>query len=150
MDRKVAGFAIFELLIVMAILSILTYVGISQYVKYKAERELMKQANMLLNEISWVKSQSIAKQPHGIRIDGESYTIFIDNNGNCQFNDGEDISTKDFIDNITANTLTRVFDRRGYPLTENCGLGMSSIILTNNLGSQKTINISRYGRTQIE
>lgn len=150
MDRKVAGFSIFELLIVMAIISILMYVGISQYTRYKAERELTRQANQLADELSWIKSQSIAKEPYGIKVDVTAYTIFKDD-GDCQFDDGDTIvDTKNFIDTITANTLTRVFDRRGYPRSDNCGLGMGNITLRNTQGSQKVICISRYGRIKIE
>ncbi len=77
MDRKVAGFSILELLITIAILSILMYVGVSEYTKYKAGRELMRQTNMLADELGWIRSQSIAKQPHGIVINVNNYTIFI-------------------------------------------------------------------------
>lgn len=149
MDRKVAGFSIFELLIVMAIISILMYVGISQYTRYKAERELTRQANQLADELSWIKSQSIAKEPYGIKVDVTAYTIFKDD-GDCQFDDGETVATTRFIDNITASTLTVVFDRRGYPRYSNCALGMNSITLRNAQGSQKVICISRYGRIKIE
>ncbi|HHW20914.1 pilus assembly FimT family protein [Thermodesulfovibrio thiophilus] len=151
MDRKVAGFSILELLITIAILSILMYVGVSEYTKYKAGRELMRQTNMLADELGWIKSQSIAKQPHGIVVNVNNYTIFIDNNGNCTFDNDTIVEAKSFISGISSTkTVIGVFDRRGYPLDNNCGLGMDGITLTNNLGSQKIINISKYGRIKIE
>jgi len=151
MDRKVAGFSILELLVIMAILSILMYVGISQYIRYKADRELMRQANMLAEEISWVRYQALAKETHGIKIDVGSYTIFKDSDGNCNFSTGDSlVGVVSFTDRITANTLTVVFDRKGYPRNSNCALGLITITLKNTNNSTKNIKISRYGRTTIE
>ncbi|MGB9711057.1 MAG: pilus assembly FimT family protein [Thermodesulfovibrio sp.] len=150
MDRKIAGFSLFELLVSFAILSILMYVGISQYARYKAERELVRQANMLADEISWIRSQSIAKEPHGIKIDVKNYTIFKDD-GDCQLTDNDTIvSRNNFLTGISADTLTVVFDRRGYCYNTSCGLGSSSITLRNDRGSTRLICISRYGRIRVE
>lgn len=151
MDRKVAGFSILELLVIMAILSILMYVGISQYIRYKEDRELMRQANMLAEEISWVRYQALAKEPHGIKVDVGSYTIFKDSDGNCNFSNGDSlVGVVNFTDRITANTLTVVFDRKGYPRDSNCALGLITITLKNTNNSTKNIKISKYGRTTIE
>ncbi|ACI20223.1 MULTISPECIES: prepilin-type N-terminal cleavage/methylation domain-containing protein [Thermodesulfovibrio] len=151
MDRKIAGFSILELLIIIAILSILMYVGVSQYTKYKADRELMRQANMLTDEISWIKSQSISKEPYGIVVNIGSYTIFKDSDGNCNFNNAETVKSQSFISGITATvSQTLVFDRKGYPRTITCALGVSSITLKNINNNQKIIEISKYGRTQIK
>jgi len=158
MDRKIAGFSIIELLIVIAIISILMAVGISQYTKYKADRELMRQANMLMDEINWIKSQSISKEPHGIVITVSNYTLFKDLDGDCNYSAGEEIKDENgnpkvynFESGITSSTTqTIVFDRKGYPRDTNCGLGQMSITLSNNLGHKKLICISRYGRIKIE
>uniref|UniRef100_A0A7C4AKA2 Prepilin-type N-terminal cleavage/methylation domain-containing protein n=1 Tax=Thermodesulfovibrio aggregans TaxID=86166 RepID=A0A7C4AKA2_9BACT len=151
MDRKIAGFSILELLIIIAILSILMYVGYSQYIKYKADRELMRQVNMLADEISWIKSQAVAKEPYGIVINIDSYTIFKDSDGNCNFSTTETIRSQDFISKITATaSQTLVFDRKGYPRSTTCALGTSSITLKNINNNQKIIEISKYGRTQIK
>jgi len=155
MDRKIAGFSILEVLIVIAILSILTAVIVSTYTKYKADRELMRQANMLMNEISWIKSQSIGKEPHGILITLSNYTLFKDLNGDCGYNTGDEIiRTIDLIDGITTNSTTQtfVFDRKGYPRGSQCNLGTTegTITLRNTNNSTKNIKISRYGRTRIE
>jgi type IV fimbrial biogenesis protein FimT len=127
-------------------------VGISQYTKYKADRELMRQANMLMDEINWIKSQSISKEPHGIVITVSNYTLFKDLDGDCNYSTGDEIVRAiNFIDGITSSTTqTIVFDRKGYPRNANCGLGQMSITLSNNLGHKKLICISRYGRIKIE
>jgi len=154
MDRKIAGFSIIELLIVIAIISILMAVGISQYTKYKADRELMRQANMLMDEINWIKSQSIAKEPHGIVITVSNYTLFKDLDGDCNYSTGDEIVRAiNFIDGITSSTTqTIVFDRKGYPRGSQCALGTveGTITLKNTNNNTKNIKISRYGRTRIE
>lgn len=158
MDRKIAGFSILEVLIVIAILSILTAVIVTTYTKYKADRELMRQANQLLDEISWIKSQSIAKEPHGIRITLSNYTLFKDIDGNCDYNIGEEIRDEtvkivDFESGITSTTTqTIVFDRKGYARAANCALGTleGTITLKNTNNNTKNIKISQYGRTRIE
>lgn len=154
MDRKITGFSILEVLVVIAILSILTAIAVSQYAKYKRDRELTSQANNLLNEISWIKSQSISKEPHGIIIRINNYTIFKDLDGNCNIDEGDDIvRTVDFITGITATAnQTIVFDRKGYPRNTTCALGTTegTITLRNTNNNQKSIKINRYGRTRIE
>ncbi len=153
MDRKVAGFSLLELLVIIAILSILMYAGISQYTKYKADRELTRQANQIANDLSWIKSQSISKEPHGIVITLNNYTLFKDLDGSCGFSAGDEIiSVVNFIKGITQqnSSQTIVFDRKGYPRDNNCALGLSSITLLNYYNNKKIINISRYGRIQIQ
>lgn len=162
MDRKIAGFSILEILIVIAILSILMAISVSVYTKYKLDRELTKQANQLLDEISWVKSQSISKEPHGITITKTYYTIFKDSDGDCDYTPGNEIIRQvNFIHGITCSTCSRlnqtlnqtfVFDRKGYPRGSNCALGTveGTITLENANNNSKNIKISRYGRTRIE
>ncbi len=144
-----------EVLVVIAILSILMYVGISQYIKYKADRELMRQANMLADELSWIKSQSIAKEPHGIVVNVTGYTIFKEMEGNCNFSQDNDevVSTLNVREGITAeSTVTMVFDRKGYLKGSNCEAVSTdgSIILKNKNENKKRIAVSKYGRVRIE
>lgn len=132
-------------------------ISVSVYTKYKLDRELTKQANQLLDEISWVKSQSISKEPHGITIKLNNYTIFKDSDGDCDYTSGNEIVREvNFIHGIECSTCsssnqTFVFDRKGYPRGTNCALGTveGTITLTNN-NNTKNIKISRYGRTRIE
>jgi type IV fimbrial biogenesis protein FimT len=155
MDRKIEGFSILEVLIVIAILSILMTVSISYYIRYKLDRELTRQANQLLNEISWVKSQSIAKEVHGIRVTSNSYTVFVDKDGDCNFTTGDKIvHSVNFSEGIQgpSSPQTFVFDRKGYSKGANCALGVveGTITLKNSYNNTKNIKISRYGRTRIE
>lgn len=155
MDRKIAGFSILEILIVIAILSILMAISVSIYTRYKLDRELTRQTNQLLNEISWIKSQSISKEPHGIMITLSNYTIFKDSDGDCSYTTGNEIvRIVNFIDGITGTTSpqTFVFDRKGHPRGSNCTLGTleGTITLKNTNDNIKNIKISRYGRTRVE
>lgn len=154
MDRKIAGFSVLEILVVIAILSILAAIAVSQYAKYKRDRELTAQTNNLLNSLTWVKSQAISKEPHGIVVTVNNYTLFKDLDGNCNFNEGDDIvSIIDFSTGITSTTpLTLVFDRKGYPRNTSCALGTTegTITLKNTNNNFKNIKINRYGRTRIE
>lgn len=155
MDRKIEGFSILETLIVIAIISILMAIVVSGYTKYKLDRELTRQATQLLDEISWVKSQSVAKEPHGIMITLNNYTIFKDLDGDCGYTLGDEIvRTVNFIEGITGTTSSQtfVFDRKGYPRGSNCALATveGTITLKNINNNTKNIKISRYGRTRIE
>lgn len=128
--------------------------AISQYINYKKDRELSTQANNLLNELVWLKSQSISKEPHGIVINTNNYILFKDLNGDCNYSDDEKIKEPiNFLSGITVTTpKTIVFDRKGYPRDTNCALGTTegTITLKNTNNNQKSIKISRYGRTRIE
>ncbi|WP_297210808.1 MULTISPECIES: pilus assembly FimT family protein [Thermodesulfovibrio] len=156
MDRKIAGFSLFEVLIVIAIISILMFFSINWYLRYQSQRLLQQAANNIANELGWIKAQSIGSVPHGIFIDDNNrrrYIIFRDNNLDCNRNiDGsEDIRTVNLPNTVNATAgIVITVDRRGYPLNAICGLGMQTIRLREDFGNEKEVIIDRYGRIRIQ
>jgi type IV fimbrial biogenesis protein FimT len=157
MDRKIAGFSLMEVLIVIAILSILMAFSIDWYIKYQSQRALQESANNLANELGWLKAQSIGGNPHGIAIlsaNANSYIIFRDDDFDCnrKADGSEDLRTVNFIHPaVTAVAqVSFIIDRRGYPLSNTCGLGMQAITLKEKYGTQKSVIIDRYGRIRIQ
>ncbi|GAB6182263.1 prepilin-type N-terminal cleavage/methylation domain-containing protein [Thermodesulfovibrio hydrogeniphilus] len=145
-----------EVLIIIAIMSILMAFSVDWYIKYQAQRALQTSANNLANEIQWLKAQSIGGNPYGIAIlsaDATSYIVFRDNDLDCKRNsDGsEDLRTVSFISPVRASEpVSFIIDRRGYPLSFTCALGMQTIILKGNYGNQKNVIIDKYGRVRIQ
>ncbi|MEM3448844.1 MAG: hypothetical protein QXP38_08210 [Nitrososphaerota archaeon] len=156
MDRKVEfGFSSFEVLVSIAILLILSYIGTKQFAQYKASRDLMRQANMLEDELAWIKSISPTQDvSYGIVISSGSYTIFKDKDADCKFTSNDDIvRIVPFITGIVAssNTTTIItFDRRGQPRDQSCGLGIASITLQGTNNNTITLDVSKYGRLRIK
>ncbi len=145
-----------EVLIIIAIMSILMAFSVDWYIKYQAQRALQESANNLANEIQWLKAQSIGGNPYGIAIlsaDATSYIVFRDDDLDCNRSGdgGEDLRTGTFINPVKASAQTSfIIDRRGYPLSNTCALGMQTITLKGNYGNQKNVIIDRYGRVRIQ
>lgn len=164
MDRKVKGYTIMEILVVIAILSILAgfaFVGLRNMV---LNQRLKASADNLISVLNTARMYSMTGRnvrndvqggrPWGVAfIDNRTYVLFEDANFNCRFDSGENVKQFQAEVGVVINQNcggTVIFDKKGYPRNNNCGLGMCSITLENAIGSKRTINISRYGRITYE
>ncbi len=93
MDRKVKkkqkslGFTIIELVVLLAIVSILSVVVLKEIYSYLEKARLRQALNQFLSDLNYVKTQAqITGSAWGIRActGSESYKIFIDHDGNCR------------------------------------------------------------------
>lgn len=156
MDRKVKGYNIFEILVVLVIIGILMAVVIRPILVFVANQRLNQAVNMIVSDINTAKVYSLSKSnPAGIFGDanGSTYNLFINIDNNCSFNQGTDqvIGTVTLPSGITISAdFFFLFDRKGYPRNASCGLGMGSIVLKNNFDVYKTICVDRFGRVRVE
>lgn len=156
MDRKVRGYNIFEILVVLVIIGILMAVVIRPILVFVANQRLNQAINMIVADINTVKIYSLSKSNlQGIfgNKNENTYTIFINNNSNCSFDQGTDqvVRTVNLPPGITINAdFYFLFDRKGYPRNASCGLGMGPIVLKNNFNIYKTICVDRFGRVRVE
>lgn len=157
MDRALSGFSLIELLVIIAIISIMMGFSVNWYIKYEQDRKLTEAANSLVAELQWAKEHSISGENiYGVYIDtaNKKYVLFKNLDYGCSFNNQtEELRTKVLANGLSfedAQPKTFLFDRRGYPLNSSCGLGMDTITLKNRNNNIKKIVISRYGRFKIE
>lgn len=165
MDRKISGFSIIELLIIIAIISILASFPIKWYINYELDRKLTDASNSLVAELQWAKEHSIGGGVYltaenekrdviyGVHINStdSTYTVFRNLDTGCSFTQGEEVRTKKLPNGISfLNSTTVLFERRGYVLSSTCGFGAQTITLKNSNNAEKKVVISRYGRIRIE
>ena len=155
MDRKIKGYNILEILVVLIILGILMALVIRSILVFVANQRLNEAVNMVISDLNEAKMYSISKDNlMGITADSNtnSYIIFQNNDDNCLYNNGLDtiLKTITLPSGITfINDVFFLFDRRGLPRNASCGLGMANIKLKNTFGDIKTICIDRYGRIRV-
>ena len=157
MDRKIKGFSLIELLIIISIISTLMAFSVNWYIKYEQDRRLTETANSLVADLQWAKEHSISGDNlYGVYIDinNKNYVVFKNLDLGCSFNaQNESLRTRDLPNGLSfdnTQSVTFLFDRRGYPLSSSCGFGASTIILKNRNNLKKNIIVSRYGRIRVE
>lgn len=157
MDRKIKGFTIFELLIVIAIIAILASLATIGYTRFIENQRLKNCTDYLINYLETAKRYSISgKEGYvwGINIEADRFIFFKDINQNCTFDNSEISETLLFSSIcpsvVVLNSASIVFDKRGVPRNAICGLGAVNIVLTNSIGSKRTIFVDTLGRIRYE
>ncbi len=85
--RVSLGYTTLELLIVIAILAILSFIAIQEILSYIQDARLKEGVNQFLSDLNQVKNKAIITgRPWGIRACGGQgkYKIFIDHDGDCK------------------------------------------------------------------
>lgn len=156
MDRKIKGFTLAEILIVIVVFSILAYVGYQEIAKAVANQRLKNSAQTLAMNLERIKRDSMTgRSPWGLRIQNDNaYILFEDTNRNCRLDtdSGEARSTVNLDQGITFHDTpprTIVFDRKGVALessnNEECRPVVLPIQLRNTYSRTATVTIGSYG-----
>jgi type IV fimbrial biogenesis protein FimT len=164
MDRKVKGITIMEVLVVMAIITILASASILGLRNLVQRERLYSAMTQVTNDLKEVQFRSMSSNMiWGVRFcdNYSQYKIFaVDPStvgGGCP---------RDAIPSCTSDATTQrlvslppgvlpqgnyyvLFDRRGYPLNWSCGIGALSITLSNSYGS-RTVIVDMVGRIRYE
>lgn len=156
MDRKVKGFSLGEILIVMLIISVLAYIGYREITKSVADQRLKNSAQTLVTNLERIKGNSVTGGvPWGISINSQntsSYILFEDTNKNCKLDDNNPrtVALEQEITFQNTPSRTIVFDRKGTlwehrngkcePIQERINM-----VLSNSFGRTATITIERSG-----
>ncbi len=157
MDRKINGFTIFELLIVIAIMAILASMAIIGYTKFIENQRLKNCTDYLINYLETAKRYSISGKDGyvwGVDIEADRFILFKDINQTCSIDNNESYETLLFSSVcpsvVVTNPASIIFDKRGVPRNAICGLGAVNIVLTNTIGSTRTVFIDTLGRIRYE
>ncbi len=165
MDRKVKGITIMEVLVVMAIIAILASASILGLRNLVQRERLYSAMTQVANDLKEVQFRSMSSNNlWGVRFcaNQNQYKIFAvdpstvgdgcprDANPSCTNND----ATTQRLVPLPPGVLPQanfyvLFDRRGYPLDRNCGIGAGSIILRNSYGI-RTVIVDSVGRIRYE
>jgi type IV fimbrial biogenesis protein FimT len=164
MDRKVKGMTIMEVLVVMAIIAILASASILGLRNLVQRERLYSAMTQVANDLKEVQFRSMSSNMiWGVRFcaNQNQYKIFAvdpstvgggcprDANPSCT-NDATTQRLVSLPPGVSPEADFYVlFDRRGYPLNWNCGIGAGRITLSNSYGS-RTVIVDRVGRIRYE
>jgi len=164
MDRKVKGITIMEVLVVMAIIAILASASILGLRNLVQRERLYSAMTQVANDLKEVQFRSMSSNNlWGVRFcaNQNQYKIFAvdpatvgdgcprDANPSCT----NDATTQRLV-SLPPGVSPEVgyyvlFDRRGYPLNWNCGIGAGNVTLKNSYGS-RTVIVNSVGRIRYE
>jgi type IV fimbrial biogenesis protein FimT len=164
MDRKVKGITIMEVLVVMAIIAILASVSILGLRNLVQRERLYSAMTQVANDLKEVQFRSMSSNSvWGVRFcaNQSQYKIFAVDPATVVGGCPRDANPSCTNDSTTQRLVSLppgvspqadfyvLFDRRGYPLDENCGIGAGSITLSNSYGS-RTVIVDSLGRIRYE
>lgn len=161
MDRKVKGYTLIEIAVVLAIIAILAGGSIIYLTGQVNQSRLRNSTTLVIQLLEEARRQSTTRRV--ILPSGEIHSMF-----GLRFRVQnpkviEKISANNNCGNITTNTtinlpagivvnrdVTLLFDRMGYPRNASCGLGAERIELKSEpLNKVISICINRYGRMRV-
>jgi type IV fimbrial biogenesis protein FimT len=155
--RKKSGFTIIELMVIIAIISILATVAIPNFFAWRPKRQLSAAAKDVFSVMQYARSRALKDNASvGLEFDpaNEEYTVFLDNgagaNAGNGTQDGDEPTVKSGrmppgINLVSTDFGDKVrFDSRG--LLNNAG---GVVELKNSLGVTKKIEVIRTGNSRI-
>ena len=155
--RKKSGFTIIELMVIIAIISILATVAIPNFFAWRPKRQLSAAAKDVFSVMQYARSRALKDNVRvGLEFDpaNEEYTVFLDNgagaNAGNGTQDGDEPTVKSGrmppgINLVSTDFGDKVrFDSRG--LLNNAG---GVVELKNSLGVTKKIEVIRTGNSRI-
>lgn len=164
MDRKVRGITILEVLVVMAIIAILASASILGLQNLVQRERLYSAMTQVANDLKEVQFRSMSSNNlWGVRFCAgqNQYKIFAVNPANVSGGCPTDANTSCTNDATTQRLVSLppgvspqagfyvLFDRRGYPLNQSCGIGAGNITLENSYG-RRTVIVDSVGRIRYE
>ncbi|MFN4132230.1 MAG: Tfp pilus assembly protein FimT/FimU [Caldimicrobium sp.] len=161
MDRKIKAYTTLELLLVISILGILSFLFVREFLIYISRERLKNATEELASLISNCKNRSIlSSQNCGYCLNGtHSIIFFLDNNKDGIFNANSDTIFSHFSkesENIQIGNGTTLstcpqaalFDKRGELISG--GAVAHSIILKNKYEEKRKITVNLLGRISVE
>lgn len=141
MKKNESGFSLFELMVVIAIISILSAITIPNFLSYRDSANLRGAAFNLKSDLELAKMRAIRGGSNiAVLFTGSRYEIFQDTDADYVKDSGETQVLSRNLDNITvtpnfASTVSTAFNNRGQALktgTVSLKSGDNTIVITIN------------------
>ena len=149
------GFSLIEILVVIAIVGVIASIGIPSFLRARTDAKLRGAASNLKGDLELAKMRAIRENAYVVILFEESgYLIWVDNgslSGNWEMEDDEIlVRNRDLPEGVYLEMDTP------FPgnLTRFVGRGVSEddgdLVLRNNRGKEKTVNINRLGKISMQ
>ena len=144
------GVTLIEVLMVVAIASILVSLGFANYRSLKARYDLINATNKIYADMEWCRQKSMgASNVYGLYFGTNSYKVFLDANDNSKFDNGEEVK----VESLPHTTLSvnrsdvanngYIYSRRG------SATATFTLTITDEYGHTKYIKVSMF-KTRME
>ena len=171
--RRNAGFTLIELMVTIAIASILLLIATPSFVAFQRNSELTSTANSFIAAVNATRGEAMKVGRHAMAVPadgtnwGSGWTVFVDNNGNSALNATTDrivLQQAALASYFTASGSGSagssppyvLFDASGYTRTKTAGFGALTLTITRNdlSGADQTaqtrrIVIAKTGRARV-
>jgi type II secretion system protein H len=147
--KKAGGFSIFELLIVIAVIAVVSAIVTPNIISWRNSAKLRGAAGNIKGDLEMSKARAVRERsPVTVTFTATNYQVtFTDKDGNARTLRNRQLPAGVRVDLGSTsfgamNDQTR-FNARGFPVA-------GSAVLVNTKGDQKKIIVSRLGRIRIE
>ena len=171
--RRLSGFTLIELMVTIAIASVLLMIAAPSFVSFQRNSELTSLANSFIAAVNATRGEAmkVGRYAMAVPADGtnwsKGWTVFVDNNGNSTLNATTDrivLQQAALASYFTASGSGTagatppyvLFDASGYAKTKTAGFGALTLTITRNdlSGADQTaqtrrIVIAKTGRARV-
>jgi len=142
------GFTLVEMMIVIAVLTIIAAIAAPHFQTYMAQRRLNGAARLVMTDLMDARMKAVSEnnQFKVFFLDTHQYKVLDDENNNGTEDTGETSVTKDIQSNYPGVTLSASAHPIFYPRGTAWG---TTVTLTNTSGS-KSVSVSTAGRVKIQ
>jgi prepilin-type N-terminal cleavage/methylation domain-containing protein len=147
--KKAGGFSIFELLIVIAVIAVVSAIVTPNIISWRNSAKLRGAAGNIKGDLEMSKARAVRERsPVTVTFTATNYQVtFTDKDGNTRTLRNRQLPAGVRVDlgstSFGAMDDKTQFNARGFPVA-------GSAVLVNTIGDQKKIIVSRLGRIRIE
>lgn len=170
--RQHAGFTLIELMVTIAIASILLMIAVPSFVSFQRNSELTSAANSFIAAVNATRGEAmkVGRNAMAIPVNGNwsnGWTVFVDNNGNSTLDTATDrivveqaaLASYFVVTGSGTAGLTPayvLFDASGYAKTKTAGFGALTLTIARNdlagadqAAQTRRIVIAKTGRARV-
>jgi type IV fimbrial biogenesis protein FimT len=159
--HKNSGFSFMELMTVIALIGLLTAIAIPNMIGWRSGAKLRGAVDTLRGDLQWAKLKAVQENAFvALSFSENDYLIFTDiddgANGPGEFIDGtpgeDQLKSRQLDANVSIDLGSTDFNGNDYVRFNNRGLPVDggTIVINSSDGEQRTIDLNRLGRINIQ
>lgn len=159
MKRHNAGFTIYELMIAIAIIAVLSAIAVPNIIGWRERAKLRGAAGNLRGDLQWAKLRAIRDHDNvSVVFEADRYEIFLDNGDGgataADYSRGGDeplLRSRQLTAGVTIDLDLPNIDQTQFDSRGRCPpSGVGTLVLQDSTGDQRQISINRLGQIRQE